>query len=104
MLSQPLGLCFRQARAAEYVLTYEPAPLHELFDSVEFFRGNTIPAPLGKLTRQRDNKAQPILEVHSLGMIKQPACCSATSVTTIARTRGRSAGSSRLIPPPGRPR
>lgn len=72
MLSQPLGLCFRQARAPEYVLTYEPAPLHELFDCVEFFRRNTIPAPLGKLTRQRYNKAQPILEIHSLDAVEQP--------------------------------
>ncbi len=72
MLSQPLGLCFGQARAAEYVLTYKPAPLHELFDIVELVRRSAIPPPLRELTRQRDNKAQPILEVHSLGPVKQP--------------------------------
>ena len=72
MLSQPLGLCFRQARAAEYVLTYEPAPLQELFDIVELSGRNAIPPPLRKLPRQRDNKAEPILDVHSLGAINQP--------------------------------
>ena len=72
MLSQPLGLDFRQARTAEYVLTNEPAPLQELFDSVEGFRRNAIPPPLGELTGQRDNKAQTILEVHSLDAVKQP--------------------------------